>query len=61
MFVFALTQVTQLIADEPDAHGLAKGMVLLALVWWAWSAYAWLTDSLDTERGPGARSRCSRP
>jgi low temperature requirement protein LtrA len=48
VFVFALTQITQLIADEPDGHGLAKGMVLLALVWWAWSAYAWLTDSLDT-------------
>ena len=32
VFVFALTQITQLIADQPDGHGLAKGMVLLALV-----------------------------
>jgi low temperature requirement protein LtrA len=48
VFVFAITQVSQLIADEPDGHGLAKGLVLLALVWWAWSAYAWLTDAVDT-------------
>ena len=38
VFVFAITQLTQLIADEPDWHGLVKSMVLLALVWWAWSA-----------------------
>ncbi len=50
VFVFAVTQVTQVIADEPDWHGLAKGLVLLSLIWWAWAAYAWLTNAVDTAR-----------
>jgi low temperature requirement protein LtrA len=27
-------------------------MLLLAAVWWAWGAYAWLTNTLDPEEGP---------
>lgn len=50
VFVFALTQVTQLIADRPTWEGLGQALVLLALVWWVWAAYAWLTNTLDTDR-----------
>jgi len=50
VFVFAVTQVTQLIADRPTWVGLAQALILLALVWWAWAAYAWLTNMLDTDQ-----------
>jgi len=50
VFVFAVTQVTQLIADRPTWTGLGQAMILLALVWWTWAAYAWLTDALDTDQ-----------
>ena len=42
VFVFALTQVTALMAGDPSARGLFHGLVLLALMWFAWTAYAWL-------------------
>ena len=49
VFVFAITQVTQFIADDPTWGGLTRGLMILATVWWAWVGYAWLTNWLDTE------------
>src|SRR5919109_562233 len=51
VFVFALTQVTALMADEPTWEGLAKGMLVLAALWWAWGAYAWLTNYINADDG----------
>jgi low temperature requirement protein LtrA len=49
VFVFALTQVTKLMSDNPTWEGLGQGVLLLALLWWAWGAYAWLTNYIATE------------
>ena len=49
VFVFALTQVTALMSDMPTWEGLARGMLILAALWWAWGAYAWLTNYIDTD------------
>jgi low temperature requirement protein LtrA len=49
VFVFALTQVTQLMSDKPTWTGFAEGMLVLAALWWAWGAYAWLTNYIDPE------------
>jgi low temperature requirement protein LtrA len=49
VFVFALTQVTGLLADDPTWAGLGRGVLLLGALWWAWAAYAWLTNTLDPE------------
>ena len=35
-FVLALTQCTALMANEPTWVGLAKGLLLLGVLWWAW-------------------------
>ena len=51
VFVFALTQVTALMAGEPTWEGLGKGMLVLAALWWAWGAYAWLTNYINTDEG----------
>jgi len=51
VFVLAITQCTALMASEPTWTGLAKGLAVLALLWWAWGAYAWLTSVLDPEEG----------
>jgi low temperature requirement protein LtrA len=50
-FVFAMTQVTILLADEPTWAGVFRGMLVLAALWWAWSAYAWLTSATDVDEG----------
>jgi len=49
VFVFALTQVTALMADDPSWAGLGRGMLVLSLLWWAWAAYAWLTNYVAAE------------
>ena len=51
MFVLALTQCTALMAEEPTWEGLAKAMLMLAVLWWSWSGYAWLTSLVDPEEG----------
>jgi low temperature requirement protein LtrA len=49
--VFAVTQVTELLARGADGNGLLRGLLLLGTLWWAWAAYAWLTNTLDPEEG----------
>jgi low temperature requirement protein LtrA len=51
VFVLALTQCTALMADHPTWDGLAQGMLVLAVLWWSWVGYAWLTSVLDPEEG----------
>ncbi len=51
VFVLALTQCTALMAKEPTWEGLAKAMLILAVLWWSWGGYAWLTSLVDPEEG----------
>jgi low temperature requirement protein LtrA len=51
VFVFALTQVTALMAEDPTVHGLGHGLVLLALLWFGWSSYAWLGNQAQADEG----------
>jgi low temperature requirement protein LtrA len=51
VFVLAITQCTTLMVDHPTWEGIAQGMLVLALLWWAWTAYAWLTSVVDPEEG----------
>ena len=52
VFVFAITQVTKLLTHEPNWHGVIRGSLVLAAIWWAWTGYAWLTSTLDVDEGP---------
>jgi low temperature requirement protein LtrA len=49
VFVFAFTQVATLLADDPTFAGMGRGVLVLAALWWAWSAYAWFTNIVDPE------------
>ena len=51
VFVYAFTQVTTLLIDDPTWGGVLRAGLLLSVLWWAWSAYAWLTNTLDPEEG----------
>jgi low temperature requirement protein LtrA len=51
VFVFAITQVTIMLADDPTWGGIFRGMLVLAALWWAWSVYAWLTSATDVDEG----------
>jgi low temperature requirement protein LtrA len=49
VFVLAITQCTALMSEHPTWEGLAQGLLVLALLWWAWVGYAWLTSVVDPE------------
>ena len=49
VFVFAFTQVATLLAGDPTFAGIGRGVLVLAALWWAWSAYAWFTNIVDPE------------
>jgi len=51
VFVLALTQCTTLIARTPTWEGLLKGLLVLGVLWWSWTGYAWLTSVVDPEEG----------
>jgi low temperature requirement protein LtrA len=52
VFVFALTQVTAFMADELSWHGILRGALVMMLLWWAWTGYAWLASVASAEERP---------
>jgi low temperature requirement protein LtrA len=45
VFVFAITQVTTLLWRDLTWRGFGRAMLILALVWWAWSAFVWAANA----------------
>jgi low temperature requirement protein LtrA len=51
VFVLAITQCTALMAEDPTWRGLAQGLLVLGVLWWAWVGYSWFTSVVDPEEG----------
>jgi low temperature requirement protein LtrA len=51
VFVFALTQVTALMADDLSGRGILRGVLILGLLWWSWVGYAWLCNVVKPDEG----------
>jgi low temperature requirement protein LtrA len=51
VFVLAITECTSLMSHHPSWSGLAQGLLVLGVLWWAWASYAWLTSVIDPEAG----------
>jgi low temperature requirement protein LtrA len=51
VFVLAITECTSLMSHHPSWTGLAQGLLVLGVLWWAWASYAWLTSVIDPEAG----------
>ena len=52
VFVFAITQVTGFVSSSPDWTRLVEGLAIMAVLWFAWSGYAWLGNTRRRRRGP---------
>jgi low temperature requirement protein LtrA len=52
VFVFAVTQVTTLLYNDLTWPGFGRAMLVLALVWWAWSAFVWAINAHDPDQLP---------
>jgi low temperature requirement protein LtrA len=53
VFVFSLTRVTALMAHDLTLTGLARGLLVLALLWWCWVGFAWLGNVVRADEGIG--------
>jgi low temperature requirement protein LtrA len=52
VFVFAVTQVATLLSRYLSWAGFGRAMLILALVWWAWSAFVWAANAQDDDSVP---------
>jgi low temperature requirement protein LtrA len=48
VFVFGFTQITGSLGDDPSWTDLGHAVLVFAVLWWAWGAYAWLTNAIRT-------------
>ena len=46
VFVFAVTQLTSLLAGEPTVAGLGRVVLIFGNLWWIYGGYAWLTNAV---------------
>jgi low temperature requirement protein LtrA len=51
VFVFAFIQVTTLMTAENSVLGVVQGLLVLALLWWSWSLFAWLGNRVRADYG----------
>jgi low temperature requirement protein LtrA len=51
VFVYAITQVAELVSAHLTPQGFARGAVVLATVWYAWICFAWLTNTVGVDDG----------
>jgi low temperature requirement protein LtrA len=51
VFVIGFTQCTALMTAELSWTGILRGLGVLAVLWWSWAGYAWLTSVVDPEEG----------
>lgn len=52
VFVYAVTAVSESVTERLTAAGLVEGIVLMGLMWFGWSAYAWLGNQARADEGP---------
>ena len=51
VFVLGFTQCTALMSDQPTWSGIGRAMLVLAMLWWAWVCFTWLTSAVEPEEG----------
>ncbi|MGQ5259872.1 low temperature requirement protein A [Micromonospora sp. ZYX-F-536] len=51
VFVFAFIQVTTLMTAEDSPFGIVHGLLVLTMMWWSWSLFAWLGNRVRANYG----------
>lgn len=46
VFVFTITQLTGLVSRDATPAGIGQALLILALVWWMYDGYVWLTNAV---------------
>jgi len=53
VFVFTITQLTGLLVHDPDPLHLLQVAILLAIIFWMYGGYAWLTNAVAADTAHG--------
>ncbi len=48
VFVFTITQVSDLILHAQNPYEIARAFLVLTIIWWMYGGYAWLTNNVGT-------------
>ena len=51
VFVYAITNITDLMEHEISANTVLEGLITLAVVWFGWCAYTWLGNQAQADEG----------
>lgn len=51
VFVFAIIRITTFVTTPISAETLAEGVLLVLLLWWSWSAFAWVGNQSRADTG----------
>jgi len=49
VFVFTITQLTNVLVSGGDVTAIAQVVVMLLVIWWMYDGYAWLTNAIATD------------
>lgn len=52
VFVFALTQLSAYLYENPTPLGALEGAIMVCALWWAWVSTTWVTNWLDPVKLP---------
>ena len=50
VFVFAVTQLTAVLAEERSLVGVLRVLLLFGVLWWMFGGYVWLTNAVVPDR-----------
>jgi low temperature requirement protein LtrA len=50
VFVFTITQLTAVLAHDPNGVGVLRVGLMLVVIWWMYGGYAWLTNVVAPDR-----------
>src|SRR5215204_5631484 len=50
VFVFVITRLTEYVVKNPSWAGVGRAALVFAVIWWMYGGYAWLTNSVQTDR-----------
>jgi low temperature requirement protein LtrA len=53
VFVLTITRLTHLVAHAHAAPDLFRAFLVLAVTWWMYGAYAWLTNNVESQLAAG--------
>jgi low temperature requirement protein LtrA len=49
VFVFTITQLTNVLVTGGDVEAILQVVAMLAVIWWMYDGYAWLTNAIATD------------